>query len=114
MTESEFDLIADKTLRSLQRKLDEEDGVEAELSQGVLTISFESGTPYVVNSHRAALQIWMAAERHAWHFDPTSSTPSNDADAALRWVSTKPPNEDLFDALGAVLSRKFGRSVSLR
>jgi CyaY protein len=114
MTESEFDLLADKTLRNLQRKLDEEDGVEAELSQGVLTISFERGVPYVVNSHRAALQIWMAAERHAWHFDPAPLSPSSTNDTALRWVSTKPPNEELFDALSEVLTRKFGRSVSLR
>ncbi|MFO0659837.1 MAG: iron donor protein CyaY [Polyangiaceae bacterium] len=107
MTESEFDLIADKTLRSLQRALDELDGVEAELSQGVLTISFEAGAPYVVNSHRAALQIWMAAERTAWHFDPISSQ------EGLTWVSTKAPNEELRGALASVLSRKLGRSVAL-
>ncbi|MCC6647421.1 MAG: iron donor protein CyaY [Polyangiaceae bacterium] len=102
-----FDLLADRTLTSLVAALDREDGVEAELSMGVLTISFDAGgAAFVVNSHRAAGQIWLAADRAAWHFDPV--------DGGARWVATKPPREELHAALSAALSRRLGRAVELR
>ncbi|MCS6902517.1 MAG: iron donor protein CyaY [Myxococcales bacterium] len=104
MDEAHFDLLADKTLRNLRDALDALD-IEAELELGVLKISFEEGPDYVVNSHRAARQIWMAAERAAWHFDPTED--------GTRWVSNKPPHEELHDALAMVLSKKLGRSITL-
>jgi CyaY protein len=105
MDEARFDLLADKTLRNLLGALDALD-IEAELELGVLKISFEDSPDYVVNSHRAARQIWMAAERAAWHFDPSED--------GSRWVSSKPPHEELHDALAAVLSRKLGRAIVLR
>lgn len=102
-----FDVVADDTLQALLRALDGVDDLEAELSQGVLTITFEAGGPaYVVNSHRAAGQIWMAADRNAWHFDP-------DAQGA-RWTASKPPHEDLWAALEGALARRLGRAVTLR
>lgn len=69
MDEARFDLFADKTLQTILAALDTLD-IEAELELGVLKISFEDGPDYVVNSHRAARQIWMAAVATAWHFDP--------------------------------------------
>jgi CyaY protein len=106
MDENRFDALADATLRALLRELDGLDDVEAELSQGVLTISFETGAPYVVNSHRAARQIWFAADRTAWHFDPG-------ADGA-RWASTRAPHDELWDVVGAAVGRRLGRDVTLR
>ncbi|MCU0658176.1 MAG: iron donor protein CyaY [Polyangiaceae bacterium] len=105
MDEARFDLLADQTLRRILGALDALD-VEAELELGVLKISFEDGPDYVVNSHRAARQIWMAAERTAWHFDPSED--------GARWVSSKPPHEELTAALEGVLSKKLRRSISLR
>jgi iron-sulfur cluster assembly protein CyaY len=106
MDENRFDTLADATLGALLRELDDVDDIEAELSQGVLTISFESGPPYVVNSHRAARQIWFAADRTAWHFDP-------DADGS-RWTGTRPPHEELWHVVSASLSRRLGRPVALQ
>lgn len=106
MDEARFDQIADQTLRALLRDLDGVDDLEAELELGVLKISFEKGPDFVVNSHRAARQIWMAADRTAWHFDPQSD--------GARWVSSKPPHEELHGALAAALSKRLGRAVSLR
>lgn len=104
MDETTFDAAADRALRGLLRALDDLDGVEAELEMGVLTISFEKGADFVVNSHRAAGQIWMAADRTAWHFDPDA--------AGARWTSSKAPHEELRSALGEALSRRLGRPVT--
>lgn len=104
--DTRFDQLADRTLGALVGALDRLDGVEAELSMGVLTISFDAGgAPFVVNSHRAARQIWMAADRSAWHFDPQ--------DDGARWVASKPPHDELWSALGAALARRLARPVSL-
>jgi len=105
MDEALFDRSADETLRSLLRALDDVEGIEAELDQGVLTISFATGAGYVVNSHRAARQIWMAADRSAWHFDPSSE--------GLRWVSSKEPRKELREALGDALSSRLARPVRI-
>ncbi|AUX21792.1 hypothetical protein SOCEGT47_022800 [Sorangium cellulosum] len=105
LSEREFDAVADRSLRELDRQINEiPDGVEADLQSGILTLEFEDGTKYVVNSHRAARQIWMAAERAAWHFD---YQPSEE-----RWVAQR-TGEELWSTLEAVLSRKLGRAVKL-
>ena len=107
MNDARFDALAERTLLSLVTALDAVDGVEAELSQGVLSISFDAGgAPFVVNSHRAARQIWMAADRTAFHFDP-------DAEGD-RWTTAKEPVAELWGTLGASLSRRLGRAVDLR
>lgn len=103
ISEHDFEQAADKTLRALLRALDELDDLEADLQMGVLTIEFTDGVRYVVNSHRAARQIWMAAERNAWHFDPR-----HDA----TWRAGK-DDAELIETLQAVLSRKLGKPVTL-
>ncbi|AUX41478.1 hypothetical protein SOCE26_028910 [Sorangium cellulosum] len=105
LTEQDFDAVADRALRALDRQINEiSEGVEADLESGILTLEFEDGTKYVVNSHRAARQIWMAAERAAWHFDYRPSEG--------RWVAQK-SGDELWSALESVLSRKLGRAVKL-
>lgn len=104
VTESAFETAADATLHALQQALDALPDVEADLSLGVLTLSFDSEPDYVVNSHRAAKQIWMAADRTAWHFDVNPTTGA--------WVATK-SGEELWSALSAALTRRLGRSVVL-
>ena len=71
-------LVAESGLNAL-------DGLEVDLSSGILTIEFPDGLRYVVNSHRAARQIWMAAERSAWHFDFVRE--------GSRWVASKNGDE---------------------
>jgi CyaY protein len=105
MDETTFDEAADRELKALVRDLDTLDGIEAELEMGVLTVSFEAGPSFVLNSHRAARQIWMAADRTAWHFDPDAN--------GTTWTSTKTPHDTLRPALSAALSKRLGRSVTL-
>jgi CyaY protein len=46
------------------------DDIEVGTSDGILKLDLRDGTKIVINSHRAARQIWMAAVASAWHFDP--------------------------------------------
>lgn len=106
LSESEYEERAFPELSALVRALDalDDDGFEAELASDILTIEFSDGTRYVVNSHRAARQIWMAAERSAWHFDWQS-----DRNA---WIAQK-SGDELWTALSRALSNKLGRSLKL-
>lgn len=104
LTEREFEKLADEELRKLSKTLDDIDDMEADLQMGVLTITFSDGTRYVVNSHRAAKQIWGAAERNAWHFDWQKDG---------RWVASK-NGDELWSTVERLLSTKLGRPVKLR
>lgn len=104
LTEQKFEHRADETLRALDRALSEVDGTEVDLESGILTIEFGDATKYVINSHRAARQIWMAAERNAWHFD------YREEDA--RWIASK-TGDELWQAIDGVITRKLGRPVGL-
>lgn len=104
LSERAFEAAADETLGQMSRALDALEGdVEVELSMGILTLEFSDGTKYVVNSHRAAKQIWMAAERTAWHFDFEAG----------RWVAKK-NGDELWTAVEAALTGKLGRPVALK
>jgi len=103
LTEPEFEKRADHDLQKLSRALDEVDDLEADLQMGVLTITFTDGARYVVNSHRAAKQIWGAAERNAWHFDPQEDG---------RWVASK-NGDELWSTVERLLTTKLGRPVKL-
>lgn len=106
LTEAEYEERAFPELAALVRALDalDDDSFEAELASDILTLEFGDGTRYVVNSHRAARQIWMAAERNAWHFD---WRPERQA-----WVASK-SGDELWSTLARVLEQKIGRSLSL-
>jgi len=71
MDETTFDRLGRAELAHLEESLDEvdPDDVEYTTSDGVLTLELRSGVRVVVNTHRAARQIWMAAVDTAWHFD---------------------------------------------
>jgi iron-sulfur cluster assembly protein CyaY len=106
LSEAEYETHALGALRELVASLDELDldDVEAELASDILTIEFADGARYVVNSHRAARQIWLAAERSAWHFDWEAGE--------SRWVAHK-SGDELFSTLERLLSGKLGRAVRL-
>jgi CyaY protein len=104
VTEAEYEAVAFPELKALIRALDalDESDIQAELAGDILTVEFEDGARYVINSHRAARQLWMAAERSAWHFDF--------ADA--RWVAKK-SGDELWSTLTTVLEKKLGKKVDL-
>ena len=106
LSEAEYEAKALPELRALIEAIDAapQEGFEAELASDILTLEFKDGTRYVVNSHRAARQIWMAAERSAWHFDWVSEK--------SQWIARK-TGDELWSTLEGALSRKLGSQVRL-
>ena len=109
LTESDYDALAAPELQRLIASLDtlteqSDDELEAELASDILTIEFSDGTRYVLNSHRAARQIWLSAERSAWHFDYTPSSKS--------WIAAK-SGDELWSTLTRLLSTKLGAAILL-
>src|SRR5882672_8262874 len=104
LDESTFDKLADLALRALEMALNDVDGIEADLESGIVTVEFDDGTRFVINSHRAARQIWMSAGARAWHFDvdPTSGF----------WTATKTA-EELWACLKQQVEQKLGRAIEL-
>jgi CyaY protein len=80
------------------------DELFAELAGDVLTIEFGDQSRYVINSHLAARQIWLAAERSAWHFDPDPRGP---------WLDRR-TGAELWATVEQLLTKKLGRPVSFR
>lgn len=97
--EETFDELAEAALLSLEERLSAREDLDVSLAMGVLTIKFEDGARYIINSHRAAKQIWMAAEASAWHFDWTGT----------QWIAAK-SGDELVSTVEAVMSKKLGRS----
>jgi len=104
LSEARYVELASAELLKLLTALDElGEQVDCELASDILSIEFEDGAKFVVNSHRAARQIWMAAGTTAWHFDPVQGT----------WIASK-TGEELWSVLAAQLSTKLGRPIELR
>jgi CyaY protein len=74
MDEASFDRIAREELHHIEDAFADvdPDDVEVSVSDGVIRLDLRDGTRIVINSHRAAGQIWMAAVATAWHFDPSA------------------------------------------
>lgn len=75
MTESEYEILAAEELQVIEDAIDELDPdiVDMDSSAGVITLSLSNGVKVVINNHRAAQQIWMAAVDTAWHFAPSDT-----------------------------------------
>jgi len=106
VTEAEYEALAVPELKELVRAIDELElpNVEAELASDILTLEFADGARFVVNSHRAARQIWMAAELKAWHFDWVGDRQV--------WVASK-SGDELWATLRGALERRLGHAVPL-
>ncbi|HEY4241050.1 MAG TPA: iron donor protein CyaY [Kofleriaceae bacterium] len=104
MDEATFDEAARIELHSLEDAFADvdPDDVEVSVSDGVLRLDLRDGTRVVINSHRAARQIWMAAVSTAWHFDPV--------DAGWRAQKT---GEELRATLAKLLRERIGVAVPL-
>ena len=103
LNESRFALLADQTLNRMVEALadNEDDGFDADLESGVLTIEFADGAKFVINSHRAARQIWMAAGTTAWHFDWNGEA----------WIAAKSADE-LWGTVGQRVGAKLGHPLA--
>jgi CyaY protein len=109
MDDAEFDRIARDELRNLEDACSEvdPDDVEVTSSDGVLKLDLRDGTRIVINSHRAARQIWMAAISSAWHFDPVD--PSG---GGPTWRASK-SGEELRSTLAKLVRERIGLTLPL-
>jgi CyaY protein len=106
MDEDLYDKIADAELHQLERALGnvDPDELDVDLSQGVLTLEFADGQKVIINSHRAAGEIWMAAFRQAWHFGPREEEG--------RWV-WRTADAELHQTLADVIGKKLGHPIAV-
>jgi CyaY protein len=105
MDDAEFERVAHEELQHLENALSDVDPDECEVStsDGVLRLDLRDGTRIVINSHRAARQIWMAAVASAWHFDPSENG---------TWRAPK-TGEELRPTLARLLKERIGLALSL-
>ena len=75
MDDTTFDKIGRAELAHIEEALDEidPDDIDVVSTDGVLTLTLRDGVKVVINTHRAARQIWMAAVASAWKFNPPES-----------------------------------------
>lgn len=104
MDESTFDELGREELLHLEQALDDVDPDDVDLtsSDGVLTLELRDGVKIVVNTHRAARQIWMAAVASAWKFDYDQSDG--------RW---RTGSDELRATVARVIKDRVGVDVSL-
>jgi len=82
----------------------EHEDLDVELAGDVLTLAFSDGIRFIINAHSAAGQIWMAANKDAWHFDYV--------DQDDRWVAHK-TGDELMQTVARTVGERLGRSLEL-
>ena len=100
---------ATKTLHELVDALDEasqqtNEAFEVEFANDIVSLDFPDGVKFVINSHRAARQIWMAANTSAWHFNWHAESG--------QWLCSKTKAE-LWQVVSEQLRIKLGKPLSL-
>ena len=83
----------------------EHEDLDVNLAGDVLTLAFSDGTSFIINAHSAAGQIWMAANRDAWHFDFHADSE--------RWIAGK-TGDELLATVGRTVGDKLGVAIELR
>src|ERR1700704_7199288 len=105
LTQADFEALADAALEQIQLAL-EASGSDADVeskADGVVELTFEDGSKMVINRHRAAREIWVAARSGGFHFRWDGAA----------WRDTREGTE-LFAALSKIVSTQSGQAVLLR
>ncbi|WP_439815297.1 iron donor protein CyaY [Zavarzinia sp. CC-PAN008] len=104
--ESSFKTQANAVLEawaSVVDAIEDETGIEAELSDGVLSIVHPDRRTIILNRHLPSRQLWLSA--------PVSGAAHYARDAEGRWRSTRGP-EELATVLAAELTALAGRPIA--
>lgn len=108
MTESEFLMLAEQVLTTiesaLERLYDESDlDVECSRSGNVLEIEFvDNGSKIIVNSQAPMQEMWVAAKSGGFHYRYDNGS----------WINTRDQSE-LFASLSRMVSEQGGMAVVL-
>ena len=105
MDAKDFHRLSAKALAHIDTALGEADAdrLDVQLGGDVLTLTFADGARFVINSHSAAGQIWMAAGTTAWHFDREDDG---------RWVARR-TGDELMQTVARVVGDKLGTQISV-
>src|SRR5712672_2798767 len=104
MSQPDFDRLAEITLEQIQQALENcgtDVDVEAK-ADGVIELEFDDGSKMIINRHRAAGEIWVAARAGGFHFRWDGSA----------WRDTR-EGAELFAALSKLVSAQGGAPVVL-
>lgn len=106
MDEATFDKVGREELDYIEERLEDvdPDDVDVSSSDGVLTLTLRDGVKVVINTHRAARQIWMAAVASAWHFNPPEGPEG-------RWETAD--GTELHETLRSVVRERIGIDIAL-
>ncbi len=106
MERAQFSKVATAALEHIEDGLAalEHERLDVDLAGDVLTLEFKDGTQFVINAHSAAGQVWMAANRNAWHFDYTQGEGT--------WVAAK-TGDELMATVSKQVADKLGIHVQL-
>jgi CyaY protein len=99
-----FEKRASDALQKLEAALRDVDDLDSDLAGDILTLEFEDGAKFIINSHSAAQQIWLSANLSAMHFGWHENTSS--------WRDTK-SGDELFTHIGHLVSQKLAQPVKL-
>ncbi len=116
LTPREFEESARRALMAVESALDAlaDDSLDSDLAGSVLTIEFETGDRFVLNTNAPALEIWLSANRRAWHFAPRAGGGGGGGGGGgERWTSTAAGGEELLACLSRLVGEKLGRTVTL-
>ncbi len=68
MTESEFDVLAEATLESIEAQVEDADSdLDFDMSAGILTLEAPDGSKIIINRQLATREIWVAAKSGGYH-----------------------------------------------
>ena len=106
MERAEFVPLASAALEHIEETLAEleHEALDVELAGDVLTLEFSDGLQFIINAHGAARQVWLAANRSAWHFD---YVPEKKV-----WIAAK-TDDELMQTVAHAVSTKLGTTVTL-
>lgn len=102
--ESAFRLQVQAALKHLASHIDtvESDDLDWKLSEGVLTVEFESGGVFVLSQQVPVRELWLSAYSRAWHF--------RNIDGA--WLE-RDTNEPMVAVLSTIFTRKLAFAVEI-
>ncbi|HEY4220170.1 MAG TPA: iron donor protein CyaY [Myxococcota bacterium] len=105
MDEPTFRRVAGEVIERVTQALDAQDPdvVEGVLDAGVLKVQFPKGQPFVLNLQPPTREIWLAADRNAWHFRYDGA----------RWLDKKGSGDELLQTLARLLAEKTGAPVPI-
>lgn len=105
MDESRYHKLVGQAFKRIEDALVDVDpgDVDVDSAGDVLSLTMKNGVRCIVNTQRPVRQIWLAARANAWHFDFD--------DAKSQWIADKPPHDELFAALTAVIKQHAGVDV---